>query len=24
LLAAQWIQGKRGWFSMADVLRTGL
>jgi 4-hydroxy-tetrahydrodipicolinate reductase len=21
LLAAQWIQGKRGWFSMADVLR---
>ena len=22
LLAAQWIQGKRGWFSMIDVLRT--
>ena len=22
LLAAQWIQGKRGWFSMTDVLRT--
>ena len=22
LLAAQWIQGKRGWFTMADVLRT--
>jgi 4-hydroxy-tetrahydrodipicolinate reductase len=22
LLAAQWIQGRRGWFSMADVLRT--
>ena len=22
LLAAQWIQGKRGWFSMVDVLRT--
>jgi 4-hydroxy-tetrahydrodipicolinate reductase len=22
LLAAQWIQGKRGWFSMRDVLRT--
>jgi 4-hydroxy-tetrahydrodipicolinate reductase len=21
LLAAQWIQGKRGWFTMADVLR---
>jgi 4-hydroxy-tetrahydrodipicolinate reductase len=21
LLAAQWIQGKRGWFSMMDVLR---
>ena len=23
LLAARWIQGKRGWFTMADVLRTG-
>ena len=22
LLAARWIQGKRGWFSMVDVLRT--
>jgi 4-hydroxy-tetrahydrodipicolinate reductase len=22
LLAAQWIQGRRGWFSMTDVLRT--
>jgi 4-hydroxy-tetrahydrodipicolinate reductase len=22
LLAAKWIQGKRGWFTMADVLRT--
>jgi 4-hydroxy-tetrahydrodipicolinate reductase len=22
LLAAQWIQGRRGWFSMKDVLRT--
>jgi len=22
LLAAQWVQGRRGWFSMADVLRT--
>ena len=21
LLAARWVQGKRGWFSMADVLR---
>ena len=20
-VAAQWIQGKRGWFSMTDVLR---
>jgi 4-hydroxy-tetrahydrodipicolinate reductase len=23
LLAAQWIKDKRGWYSMADVLRTG-
>jgi 4-hydroxy-tetrahydrodipicolinate reductase len=22
LLAAQWIQGKRGWYTMMDVLRT--